>query len=365
MSRKYFLFAVVFLIALAVAWPASFAHAVYQADIATPTITPTRWVALSAPNGGETLTAGDVYRITWQSSPNIDKVTLGYKSCPSCLDWIVTNIPNTGYYDWTVNVGNTTNTQFTIEIIGYQTGYGSTIDYSDAAFTVLQPSITSTPAFPTATPIPTRWVTVTTPNGGETLTVGDVYRITWQSSPNIDKVYIGYKSCPSCLDWIVTNIPNTGYYDWTVFVGNTINTQFTIEITGYETGYGSAVDASDAPFTVLQPPTATPTAIPTNTPTNTPIPQLSAPVLMYPINGAVISTVRPTFDWNDVIGATSYKIQVSASSDFSNPLVNASATRSTFTPSGKLPRGVVLYWRVQAYGKILPSNWSATTFKIK
>lgn len=357
MYRKYFLFVFVLIIALAIAWPASLVQANYLLDI-TPTPTPTRWVTLVAPNGGEVMTEGEVYRITWQSSANIDKVTLGYKSCPSCLDWIVSNIPNTGYYDWTVNVGNTTNTQFTIEIIAYETGYGSTIDYSDAAFTVYQAPIT-----PTSTPISTtRWITVTAPNGGEVLTVGEVYRITWQSSPNIDKVYLGYKSCSSCLDWIVTDYPNTGYYDWTVNVGNTINTQFTIDITGYETGSGSATDVSDAAFTVLQPP---PTATPTATPTNTPVPQLSAPVLISPTNGVAIKTVRPAFDWSDVPGATSYQIQVSASSDFSNPLVSGTTTSSSYTPINKLPRGVVLYWRVKAYGQILPSNWSSSTFKIK
>jgi hypothetical protein len=355
-------------------------------DTPTPVPTPSLWLTVTSPNGSEVMTVGDVYQITWQSSSNIDHVWIGYKDCPSCLNWIATNIPNTGSYSWTVSVGNTTNTQFTIEIIGYDTGVGSVTDDSNAPFTVLPaPTPTSTPTniftstpsstptiTATPTPVPTSpllWLTVTSPNGGEVLTVGNVYRITWQSSPNIDQVSIGYKSCPSCLDWIAFTAPNTGSYNWTVYVGNTINTQFTIEITGFDTGVGSVTDDSNAPFTVLPAPTptSTPTNIPTSTPTSTPIPQLGAPILIFPINGVIVSTIRPTFDWRNVSRATSYTIQVSASADFSNLLVNASTTSSSYTPppSTKFPRGVVLYWRVRALGQISPSDWSSSIFKLK
>jgi len=351
MTHKTFKTASIIVFVLAFVWPMTLVQAAKNSKIvqleplptSTPTPTAARWIAITAPNGGEVLTVGTTYRITWDSSPNIDKVTLGYKSCPSCLDWIANNIPNTGYYDWTVFVGNTTNTQFTIEIIGYETGVGSVTDESDAPFTVLPGQIpTSTP-----TPIPTtRWVTLTAPNGGEVLTVGTTYRITWDSSPNIDKVTLGYKSCPSCLDWIANNIPNTGYYDWTVFVGNTTNTQFTIEIIAYETGYGSTIDYSDAPFTVLPP-------------------QLNAPVLLYPINGKIVASVRPTFDWNDVPEATSYIIQISTSSDFSDLLDESNPSDSTYTSSTKMPRKTLVYWRVRALGQINPSDWTSDYFKMK
>lgn len=315
-------------------------------------------VTLTSPNGGEILTVGQVYRITWDASPDIDTVALGYKSCPSCLNWIAFSTPNTGYYDWTVFVGNTTNTQFTVEIIAYDTGVGQVIDYSDAAFTVL-PSPTPTP-LPTFTPMPTYTpyftltptplplsLKVTAPNGGELLTVGQTYRITWQASPELDTVSLGYQpsSCPSCLNWIAYNIPNTGYYDWTVFVGNTTSIQFYLRLVAYDTGVGQVIDYSDAPFYVVSP-------------------QLDPPVLITPIEGKIITTVRPAFDWQDVDGATSYVLQVSASSDFANLLVNVNTTTS-FYDGSKLPRGVVLYWQVRAFGQIDPSLWSGTAFRIK
>lgn len=314
----------------------------------SPTNTPaSRWVSLTAPNGGEVLTVGQVYRITWESSPNIDTVTLGYKSCPSCLNWIVNGIPNTGYYDWTVFVGNTTNTQFTIEIIGYETGYGSTVDYSDAPFTVLPGTMPTA----TITPIPTsRWVILTSPNGGEVMTVGETYRITWDSSPNIDKVTLGYKSCPSCLAWIANNIPNTNYYDWTVFVGNTTNTQFTLEIIAYETGFGSTVDYSDASFTVLTP---------------RPEPQMPSPVLLFPVGGVTVNPARLIFDWEDVPGATEYLLQVSTAGDFSNLLEETPTSDSAYSSLVKFPRGSLVYWRVRAFGAFNPSDWASGYFWVK
>jgi hypothetical protein len=116
------------------------------------------------------------------------------------------------------------------------------------------------------------------PNGGEVLTVVSVYRITWNSTSNIDQVSIGYKACDSCLGWIANNIPNTGYYDWNVFVGNTTNTQFKIYIIGYDTGVGSISDVSDNDFTVLQPtPSPTHTATPSKAPTVTPTIQSVTP----------------------------------------------------------------------------------------
>jgi predicted outer membrane repeat protein len=132
------------------------------------------------------------------------------------------------------------------------------------------PNPTDTPtSIPSATPS-TMYIQILQPNGGEILTPGTTYRISWNSSPDIDKVSLGYKSCDSCLNWIATNIPNAGFYDWNVSVGNTTNTQFKIDITGYHTGVGSVVDRSDDYFTVLQPtptPTNTPVATPTYTPT--------------------------------------------------------------------------------------------------
>ena len=74
-------------------------------------------LAVTSPNGGEVLFVGDTKTITWTSSSVIDKVSIGYSTGPGSLNWIANNIPNTNSYNWNVNVGNTTNTQFKIWMI--------------------------------------------------------------------------------------------------------------------------------------------------------------------------------------------------------------------------------------------------------
>jgi hypothetical protein len=131
------------------------------------------------------------------------------------------------------------------------------------------PTRTPTPVY-TATPRSYLYVHLLQPNGGEVLVQGTTYRITWENTPDIDMVTIGYKACDSCLDWIAYNIPNTGYYDWNVAVGYAGVTQFKLEIIAYDTGVGSVIDYSDNFFTVLPPPPPTSTNTPTATPTSTP-----------------------------------------------------------------------------------------------
>ena len=85
---------------------------------------------------------------------------------------------------------------------------------------------------------------------------------------------------------------------------------------------------------------------------------LSAPVLSTPSNGAIAILLRPTFDWLDGPGATSYTIQVSRNSAFTSLAVNKTVLLSAYTPTINLPANVTLYWRVKANGANGPSLWS-------
>src|SRR3989344_4703614 len=122
-------------------------------------------VNVTSPNGGEILTIGSTHRRTWASS-NVDTINIGYSFGPGSLNWIATNVSNVGYYDWNVNIGNTTNMQVKISIIGYQTGTGSASDESDNYFTVKQPTS----------------IKIISPNGGETFQAGSSIQTQWTSS---------------------------------------------------------------------------------------------------------------------------------------------------------------------------------------
>ncbi len=87
---------------------------------------------------------------------------------------------------------------------------------------------------------------------------------------------------------------------------------------------------------------------------------LPPPALVMPANGIAVGSLRPTFDWADVLGANGYTIQISRSSTFTVMVVNATvgSATSSYTPLFNLPAGTTLYWRVKANGPNGPSNWS-------
>lgn len=96
-----------------------------------------RYVKILAPNGGETLKAGDTFTVQWEGN-DIDKCNIGYTFGPGSRNDINSNVPTTGNgsYAWTVNIGNTTNTQVKIDLLCYKTGIGQVSDQSDTFFTV-------------------------------------------------------------------------------------------------------------------------------------------------------------------------------------------------------------------------------------
>lgn len=96
------------------------------------------------------------------------------------------------------------------------------------------------------------YVKVKSPNGGEEFKYGEATKITWDSV-GVDKVSIGWSVGQGSLNWIATNIPNSGSYDWEVIPGNMLDGQskeVKIQIIGYMTGTGSKTDDSDGYFTV-------------------------------------------------------------------------------------------------------------------
>ncbi len=94
---------------------------------------------------------------------------------------------------------------------------------------------------------PAASVTVTYPNGGETLTAATSVNITWTSTGSISTVDIDY-STNGGSTWtsIVTGTANDGSHAWTV--PSTATTQGRVRVTG-----GTATDMSNANFTISVP----------------------------------------------------------------------------------------------------------------
>jgi hypothetical protein len=168
------------------------------------------------------------------------------------------------------------------------------------------PTNTPTPVVPSATPTPAgSWIVVTAPNGGEVLTNGDVYSISWLSSADIEfvEVVIGQRSlCVDCgaywnTEFSTGPIENTGSFDWTVSIEEPVDKQIFVMVSGgsydginFNNSIVLAMDVSDRPFTILEDPLATPTwteeptvtssatltATDTSTPTDEPIATFTA-----------------------------------------------------------------------------------------
>lgn len=166
---------------------------------------------------------------------------------------------------------------------------GQTVIGSIPVYVGVTPTPTPT-VLPTPTPVPN--LTVTAPNGGETLLVGQRYPITWTSTHNFSRIDIYYLSVAGYSAGIATYVPDTGTYDWTVDVSQVpSDTQFKIGMVG-TSGTTTVFEKSDNYFTVVTPiPTPTPTPTPAPTPTSTPSPLPSPTATIKP---TPTSTPQPT-----------------------------------------------------------------------
>jgi hypothetical protein len=93
---------------------------------------------------------------------------------------------------------------------------------------------------------------------------------------------------------------------------------------------------------------------------DTPAPS-SAPTLFDPSNGTGTCDATPDFDWSNVTGAMSYRIQVDNDSGFGSPEINVTPSVSNYTPSAPLSPDTY-YWRVQGYNGCGDGPWSSPTW---
>jgi uncharacterized protein (TIGR02145 family) len=84
----------------------------------------------------------------------------------------------------------------------------------------------------------------------------------------------------------------------------------------------------------------------------------AAPTLITPANATDIA-VMPTFTWNTVAGAATYRIQIATASDFSTMTIDDSTLAAgTKTLITALSGGLTYYWRVNAKNTGGTSAWS-------
>lgn len=120
-------------------WGCIDAYAAVQAVSAPDTEPPV--VTVTAPNGGEALNVGAVYRITWTATDNrgVSQTSVYYSYDGGVNYNFITGIAgNPGYYDWTVP--NTPSTQCLVKVYAYDAASYQGSDVSDAVFTIQTPT---------------------------------------------------------------------------------------------------------------------------------------------------------------------------------------------------------------------------------
>lgn len=206
---------------------------IFDTSDASFTIVPegVQTITVLSPNGGEVLTGGDPYTVTWLSTGGVGNVALAY-SIDNGTDWTpITTTANTGSYNWTLPVFATTQTQCLVRVRSATSSLVS--DQSDNVFTISAFSGDS--------------LTVITPNGGELFWVGTTQEITWTSTGSVVNVRIQY-SINNGSSWIniVLSTANDGSYFWTV--PDTPSYQCLVRIR--DAADGIPGDVSNAVFTI-------------------------------------------------------------------------------------------------------------------
>lgn len=87
---------------------------------------------------------------------------------------------------------------------------------------------------------------------------------------------------------------------------------------------------------------------------------IAIPVLSTPADGSINIPTATTLTWNAAVGALSYQLQVSTSSNFSGTIINQSGITSSLYELGGLSNNTVYYWRVNASNASGVSGWSTT-----
>ncbi len=214
------------------------------------------------PNGNEVLNNGgrnNIATIKWNSSGlgNSNVQIVATNKSNGGFRIIVSNVPNTGSYDWKMDP-DITSGQYKINVLSTQDGISAS-DSSDDYFVVNTRSIVPGQTF----------VTLVSPNGGEKLRTGDKITIKWSSigeKPTSATIKLlsnarcpyGYSCTPNPNSFadiakITGSALDKGEYEWTVSKSTVIspNNEYLIFVLIEKDNFGNASgDDSDYGFTI-------------------------------------------------------------------------------------------------------------------
>lgn len=194
-------------------------------------------LTLTAPNGGETFAQGSSQEVTWTyvGFTGTIKIELTDTQLATTAT-LAENVPvNSGVWNWEIPADFTTGENY--KIIISETTDGIPTDESDGVFSIVGTIVPS--------------ITVTSPNGGEAWEQGTLHNITWTSELVTGNVKIELSDGVSAIVLEASIATTEETYEWNIPAGQAVGSNYTIIISGLESGAPS--DASDAPFAIVAP----------------------------------------------------------------------------------------------------------------
>lgn len=213
-------------------------------------------LTLTSPNGGETLEGGATHTIKWSYAGVPDaflriELLRGGAVAATIAEGVAMGANGAGAFLWTIPKDQPAENDYAIRIASMNDS--ACTDASDAGFTILPPG-----------------VTVTSPNGGETIEAGIASMITWRyvGSP-LSSVKIELLKGGAVVGTVTDSTPiganGSGAYAWTPPKGQASGNDYRIRVTGLENASGGGAtkgklitvgnvtpsDTSDGDFTIV------------------------------------------------------------------------------------------------------------------
>jgi len=249
------------------------------------TINPKPAITITSPNGGNRLTAGQNVSLTWSDNIAGNVYIYLYKG-GKYNRTIVNNTASDGQYTWKVPDDIASGSDYQLKIVNN----GSTIsDYSNSNFTIS----------------PKAAITISSPNGGGTITGGSTVPIFWNDtiSENVN-IYL-YKGS-SYQRTIASNTASDSRYDWKVPDNLASGSDYKIRIVSVN---GTVDDYSDRTFSIAAQPNITVTS---------------------PNGNNTLTADKPvTLTWNDNI-SSNVKIELYRGSQYNRTISTSTASDGSF-----------------------------------
>lgn len=184
-----------------------------------------------SPNGGEVLTAGQTYPLTWAPVAGASNYNLFYFDANNTPHFIA-NVVNANFYNWTVPLNATTGTgkRFRVTPFTGTVKIASGMQWSEGTFEI---------------------ASALYPNGGEVFNIGQTYPLTWASVPGATNYNLFYFDADNTPHFIA-NVANANPYNWMVPLDAVVETGKRFRVTPFAgtTKISSGIQWSSGPFEI-------------------------------------------------------------------------------------------------------------------